>query len=1146
MLGNAGGSGSEVVSLRGGQTGTWGNDSEKGPCAKEDQGAGDRPGQKGVAALGIALGILAVLVVAAGPVHGAPIETVGGGAPPAVSGGSASGLHSAPASQPTTELVVGADCEVGERFPEPGEPVSIDASGSVDADEFRYDRNNEGDYSTNWTTDQFHSFTYETEGSFTPRVAARNTSTDDVDEVECPTLEVAPNEAPTARATNKPTYPAVGETVTIDARNSSDPDGEIGLYQFDFGADGSYEVQENRDGLVNRTYSTAGTKQVRVRVEDDDSAEDTVLVEFTVGPVAECSVSPQTVSTGEAVTLDASASKNADSYQYAPSVDRGFGDITSESSTTVTYAEPGNYTPFVRVRSADGETRDDTTCPTVTVTDNEPPTSSFTISPRPAIADAQTTLDASGSSDPDGTIQYYLWDFDGSGTIDLNTTNPVIEHRFAYDTTAPGFAAVNLVVVDDDGARDGTVRDLEITRAELTAECGVDPSTTEPGDEVTIFVDAGPQVDTFQYDRDQTGEFGDVTTETSQALVYDEPGNYTPRVRVHNSTTDQSRIVDCTTVTVEEPNEPPLASGNPSPRSASPGQPITFNAAGSFDPDGTVVKLEWDFDNDGIVDATTHSPTENVTYTFPNEGTYSVGLTATDDDGATNATTLEVPVSSGPNIPDLFWWGLALLLGGVGGGAAIGHIPKHSLRRGSKGPRQYATGTFAAPSESGTVAVTGLGFEPDVIFLWTDNAVTTEGTWDRTLGRGFGAAVETDGGIDQWVVSVGDDAHAADATTGAVHRDKAIDVLVHGDEQVGSLAGAVTRTTGDGFEVDFDASTVPTGVDHPFVVLFQAIATGPDGAAAVGQVGAPDDAEGTTVDLGIDADYVTFGATDRAAGVDHADVSETGVAFSHGEAVRTTVGGNAGVDTARVVQRTVGSVVTPSTLDSDVRTVEEDVAIAFPDVDGAPGSETAGDEVAGSVRVTELGHRLGLDFEGERPPDVVPFVAMANGGAIPAIGQFEAPGPGECVTVDVGFRPANVTLSVVDPEHGAEGRPSADPLPYDWSDGAALHQGDGEVSAHVLSDAVDDPRLSATASKAVVPVDPQTGGATFTLRGDAVSGRRTVQVTAMTECGFKVEGSGVPSEQDDPARPLLLYTAWPDRSASREPTQPATGSEDSG
>ena len=51
------------------------------------------------------------------------------------------------------------------------------------------------------------------------------------------------------------------------------------------------------------------------------------------------------------------------------------------------------------------------------------------------------------------------------------------------------------------------------------------------------------------------------------------------------------------------------------PYATSPGEPVSFDGSGSFDPDGTaIVEYEWDFDGDGVFDTSTASPKVQFTY----------------------------------------------------------------------------------------------------------------------------------------------------------------------------------------------------------------------------------------------------------------------------------------------------------------------------------------------------------------------------------------------------------------------------------------------------------------------------------------------------------------------------------------------------
>jgi KaiC/GvpD/RAD55 family RecA-like ATPase/PKD repeat protein len=72
-----------------------------------------------------------------------------------------------------------------------------------------------------------------------------------------------------------------------------------------------------------------------------------------------------------------------------------------------------------------------------------PPTAAFTYNPSPSLVNEPVTFDASTSSDLDGTIQSYLWDFDDSQTA----TGTIVNHTY----TNTGNYNVTLAITDNDG-----------------------------------------------------------------------------------------------------------------------------------------------------------------------------------------------------------------------------------------------------------------------------------------------------------------------------------------------------------------------------------------------------------------------------------------------------------------------------------------------------------------------------------------------------------------------------------------------------------------------------------------------------------------------------------------------------------------------
>ncbi len=80
-------------------------------------------------------------------------------------------------------------------------------------------------------------------------------------------------------------------------------------------------------------------------------------------------------------------------------------------------------------------------------------------------------------------------------------------------------------------------------------------------------------------------------------------------------------------------------------------EPALFDASASKDPDGRIVRYEWDWDGDGTFDETVSSP--KITHTFTTGGERRIVLKITDDDHATAQVERQVSiegVSTGSNV----------------------------------------------------------------------------------------------------------------------------------------------------------------------------------------------------------------------------------------------------------------------------------------------------------------------------------------------------------------------------------------------------------------------------------------------------------------------------------------------------------------
>jgi len=82
------------------------------------------------------------------------------------------------------------------------------------------------------------------------------------------------------------------------------------------------------------------------------------------------------------------------------------------------------------------------------------------------------------------------------------------------------------------------------------------------------------------------------------------------------------------------------------PYSGEVGLPVTLDASGSYDPDGVIVRYEWDCNGDGEYDQITSSSQMPYTWDIAYNGT--ITLRVTDDDGLTATDTATVTITSPP------------------------------------------------------------------------------------------------------------------------------------------------------------------------------------------------------------------------------------------------------------------------------------------------------------------------------------------------------------------------------------------------------------------------------------------------------------------------------------------------------------------
>ena len=452
------------------------------------------------------------------------------------------------------------------------------------------------------------------------------------------------NAPPLAAFTFSPALPKVGQMVTFGAGGSSDPDGTISLVEWDFDNDGQTDATGS---TVTWSFTSVGAKPVTLKVTDDagDPSYATKVVPVTATPpVADFTYAPTSPLTGETVVFDASASKDPDGTIILYEWDLNKDGKTDATGMTISHAFPtaGAYPVTLVVTDNDGAIAAVTKAIPVQVGgtggDNRPPVADFKFTPaEPQVRDV-VSFKATGSSDPDGQIVLYEWDFDGDRVYDA--TGPEVAH--AYDTG--GAKIVTLRITDDDGALGYRSQVVPVIFQRPTADFTYTPSQPRKGALVTFdasssrVLTGSGRIDFYEWDFNRDGR-PEATGKTVN-YVFDVGGAVPVTLKVTDDKGGTDVVTKTVTVTI---NQPPIATFTFSPPNPTTADTITFTDA-STDVGGSVVTWLWEF-GDGAT-----STVQTPTHKYATGGTKAVKLTVTDNDGATATVTKSLVVTVVQNV----------------------------------------------------------------------------------------------------------------------------------------------------------------------------------------------------------------------------------------------------------------------------------------------------------------------------------------------------------------------------------------------------------------------------------------------------------------------------------------------------------------
>ncbi|WP_417666397.1 PKD domain-containing protein [Roseibium sp.] len=317
----------------------------------------------------------------------------------------------------------------------------------------------------------------------------------------------------------------VNEEFVLDGSGSTDPDGALASHHWDLG-DGN-----QRSGVSTRhRYSEPGRYEVRLTVTDTAGLENstdtdtlTVVVHDGVAAVLDA---PDAVCVGEEVTLSAarSASPEAPITGFAWS----FGDGTRADAETVRkrFVSPGRYNVSVLVDDGMGRASSQREASKVLLV-NQPPIA--VAGPNRLVCPGiPVRFDATASSDPDGNISAYDWDF-GDGRAGVGAT---AEHVF----DRPGTYEVTLKVTDNSGASCNMREDkvTVVVNAPPAADAGPDRQVFVGGANDAEIFSAWRSYDPDGTDLDHVWDFGPDGQRRGERVshAFSAPGDYDVKLTV--------------------------------------------------------------------------------------------------------------------------------------------------------------------------------------------------------------------------------------------------------------------------------------------------------------------------------------------------------------------------------------------------------------------------------------------------------------------------------------------------------------------------------------------------------------------------------------------------------------------------------------
>lgn len=420
------------------------------------------------------------------------------------------------------------------------------------------------------------------------------------------------------------------QKIEFDASKSSDIDGEVKEYYFDFN-DGNNSGWITNP-IVEHEYTNKGDYYPTLKVKDNDGEEskiEKILIQvFNRDPIAILEANKTLVFRNEIIEFNASKSIDLDGeiveyyFDFDDSSNTGW---TINQSVEHAYLNLGNFNASLKVKDNDGN-------------ESELVKIEIIVSNIYLIAEIKAnrtkinkgeniTFNGSDSIDSDGTIIEYFFDFDdgsNSGWIGIHE----IEHKFLNT----GYYNISLKVKDNEGGESGSVEiKVQVLNRKPIALLEANKNIIYKNEEIEFnasnSTDSDGIVTEYFFDFDDDSTIGWITNSIIKH-EYLNKGYYNITLKVKDNDNAESEKVQ---VQITVLNKEPIAVISASKEKCYTDEEVEFNTSGSIDNDGTVVGYYFDFDDDinsGWISSSL------IQHAYNEIGYYNITLKVKDNDGA--------------------------------------------------------------------------------------------------------------------------------------------------------------------------------------------------------------------------------------------------------------------------------------------------------------------------------------------------------------------------------------------------------------------------------------------------------------------------------------------------------------------------------